>query len=64
MIATLSDKIGAMHERLANRAAAAKRTQYKASRTISEARRDERDSAVAASADESAGKQSASTRRP
>jgi hypothetical protein len=63
VIATLSDKIGAMQERLANRAAAAKRTQYKASRTISEARRDERDGAVAASADESDGQRSTSTRR-
>ena len=50
---TLSAKIGAMHERLASRAAEAKRKQYNASRATLEARRAERDDdPAAAPADE------------
>lgn len=61
---TLSDKIGAMQERLANRAAQAKRKQYNASRATLEARRAEReDDPAVTPADESNEKRTAPGRR-
>jgi hypothetical protein len=61
---TLSDKIGAMHERLASRAAEAKRKQYNASRAALEARRAERDDdPTATPADEPNEKPTAPARR-